>query len=161
MTVSISIPRRLAERVRKEAEKLGIGLEEYIVELLVQELDPRDRAIEYIEAAKELLERAREELARDDTRQASEKTWGAAALAVKAYAWWRERRRLASHRELWKYTKIMAEELGKWVSGCWNQANAMHICFYEGWCMKEHVEAALEQVEKLVNEVYKRIRKTH
>jgi len=43
--------------------------------------------------------------------------WGAAALAVKAYALWREGRRLAGHRELWEYKSIVADEVGGWGQG--------------------------------------------
>jgi len=46
-------------------------------------------------------------------------------------------------------------EIGDWVDSAWNQANSMHICFYEGWCKKRHVEAALKSVEKLVRAVEK------
>lgn len=35
-------------------------------------------------------------------------------MAVKAYAEWREARRLASHRELWEYKRKMEKELGRW-----------------------------------------------
>ena len=34
-------------------------------------------------------------------------------------------------------------------------ANGMHTCFYEGWCTREDVEEALEEVAKLVGEVEK------
>ena len=68
-----------------------------------------------------LLEQAREELAR-----------GASAAAVKAYASWRDGRRLSSHRELWEYTGRMMAELGGRVSDAWAQADAMHVCFYGG-----------------------------
>ncbi|ALL01288.1 hypothetical protein Pyrde_1240 [Pyrodictium delaneyi] len=151
-------PYRLAPGARgegppREAEKLGLGLEEYIVELLVQGLDPEDRAEEYVEAAIALLERAREELARGDVRRAAEKAWGAAALAVKAYAWWRESRRLASHGELWEYARRMKRELGGWVYDAWMSANGMHTRLYEGWCAREDVEEALQRVERLVREV--------
>ena len=64
-------------------------------------LIPRERARGHVEAAEELLEQAREELGRGDGGQAAEKLLGAAALAVKAYAYWRESRRLVSHRGLW------------------------------------------------------------
>ena len=40
----------------------------------------------YRSAATQLLAQARQELARGDVRQASEKGWGAAAQAVKAVA---------------------------------------------------------------------------
>jgi len=158
MVVAVLLPRSIVEYVRREAEKLGLSLEEYIVDVLVQGLDPRDRAVEYIEAAKELLEEAREELKKGNIRQAAEKIWGTATLAAKAYAWWRENKRLTSHRELWEYSKKVADELGEWVSHAWNEANAMHICFYEGWCLRGHVEAALRQIERLVREIEAKVK---
>ncbi len=63
--------------------------------------------MEYVEVAEDFLRRAREELKGGDVRQATEKVWGAAALAVKAYAKWREGRRLVSHGELWEYRRII------------------------------------------------------
>jgi hypothetical protein len=78
---------------------------------------------------------------------------GAAALAVRAYAAWRDGKRLASHSELWEYSKRLMEELGGWVSDAWAHAAAMHVCFYEGWCTREHVEEALRRVGGLVDRV--------
>ena len=144
---------RLAERIRGEAERQGLSVEEYLVELLAAGLDPRERAREYIEAARDLLEEAREELREGDVRQAAEKLWGAAALAVKAYAWAREERRLTSHGELWEYMRQLASELGNWVREAWMYANGMHTCFYEGWCSREDVEDAYGRVKKLVEAV--------
>ncbi len=90
-------------------------------------------------------------------RRAAEKLWGAAALAVKAYAQWREGRRLASHEELWEYVEKLAGELGDWAGDSWNAGNSMHTCFYEGWCGRWHVEQALGRIERLVREVAKRV----
>ena len=83
--------------------------------------------------------------------------WGVAALAVKAYAYWRDGRRLASHGELWEYKSRVAEEVGEWVLHAWSEAVHMHVCFYEGWCRPEDVEAALKAVERLVKAVAERI----
>jgi hypothetical protein len=123
------------------------------VELLSQGLDPRDRAREYIEAAADLLGEAREELGRGNVRQAAERLWGAAALAVKAYAYWRDGKRLTSHGELWEYKRRLKDELGEWVHDSWASATEMHVCFYEGWCSERDVEDAYKRIEKLVKEV--------
>jgi len=155
---AIIVRGRIARRVREEAERLGVSVDEYLVELLSQGLDPKDRAREYVEAAQELLQEAREELEEGNVRQAAEKVWGATALAVKAYAYWKEGRRLTSHSELWRYSKELINKLGEWVSDAWNAGNTMHICFYEGWCARDHVELALKRVEKLVKEVASRIK---
>lgn len=158
MSRVIVVRGRLARRVREEAERLGVSVDEYLVELLSQGLDPKSRAVEYVEAAGELLEEAREELGKGDARQAAEKLWGAAALAVKAYAYSKEGRRLASHRDLWEYSGELVDELGEWVSDAWNAGNAMHTCSYEGWCSERHVELALERVGRLVREVASRVK---
>ncbi|MHA1709245.1 MAG: PaREP1 family protein [Candidatus Baldrarchaeia archaeon] len=90
---------------------------------------------------------------KEDLRQAAEKAWEAAALAVKDYAYWKEGKHLSSHGELWEYSRVISEDLGTWVLEVWNQASGMHTCFYEGWCTKEHVDATLKFIEKLVNAI--------
>ena len=143
--------------MKREAGRVGLGIEEYVLELLLRDLDPPERARGYIEAAKDLLEQAREELREGDTRQAAEKLWGAAALAVKAYAEWREGRRLTSHGELWEYKRKVEKELGEWVYDTWAVAQSMHTCFCEGWCSGDDVEKALRKISRLVTEVEKAI----
>jgi HEPN domain-containing protein len=155
---TVRLPRTITRRLRREAEKQGLSLEEYLVELVSQNLDPSERAREYIEASRELLEQAREELGKGDVRQAAEKLWGAAALAVKAYAAWKDGRRLSSHGELWEYMRKMIGEIGRWVRDAWAYANMMHTCFYEGWCSREDAEEAEKRIGRLVEEVAERIR---
>ena len=86
---------------------------------------------------------------------------GATVLVVKAYAYWREGKRLSSHSELWRYKDKVAEELGEWVKDAWSNAVHMHVCFYEGWCTRGDVEIALKRAEKLVKEVSKIISHNH
>jgi hypothetical protein len=150
---AIVIRGRIARRAREEAGRLGISVDEYLVELLSQNLDPKSKAKEYIEAAEDLLEEACEELRRGNVRQAAEKLWGASALTVKAYAYWRDGKRLTSHGELWEYKRRLEEELGEWIHDSWASATEMHVCFYEGWCAEKDVEEAYKRVEKLVREV--------
>lgn len=149
----------MAKKVREEAEKLGISVDEYVVELLSQSLDPKDKAIKYIEAAESLLEEARRELEKGNVRQAAEKLWGASALAMKAYAYWRDGKRLISHGELWEYKRKLEDELGEWVHDAWMNATSMHICFHEGWCTREDIEKAHKRVEKLVREAASKMKK--
>ena len=153
MSDAVILRGRLARRVREEAKKAGLSLEEYVVELLSQGLGPRERALVYVEAAEELLGEALEELRRGNVRQAAEKLWGAAALAVKAHAYFREGKRLASHRELWAYKRVLEDELGEWVHDSWASAAEMHICFHEGWCSERDVEEAHKRIERLVKDV--------
>jgi len=154
---SILIKGIIAKRLIEEARKYGMSLEEYLFELLTQGLDPKDKAREYVMVAQELLEEAREELEKDNIRQAAEKVWGATALVIKAHAFWKEGKRLVSHSELWAYKSILASELGEWVRVVFQQASAMHTCFYEGWCDKGDVEAAVKAVKRLVETITEKI----
>ncbi|MGC9170093.1 MAG: PaREP1 family protein [Thermoproteus sp.] len=154
----LALPVSVAERLRRKAVEEGISLEDYVLDRLLSDVDPPGRAIAYADAALELLKTAEEELGKGDLRQASEKIWGAAALAVKAYAYWREGVRLSSHGELWRYKDKIAAELGDWVHDAWAQANAMHINFYEGWATPESVRQAMNRVKKLVEEIVRRVR---
>ncbi len=63
-SVQITVSKTVAESLRREAEKLGVSVDEYLLELVTQGLDPENRAVEYIKAARELLEQARGELRR-------------------------------------------------------------------------------------------------
>jgi len=155
--VIVTIPSSVAERIKREAEKLGISFEEYLIEIFSQGLDPSSRAKEYIESAAELLNEAINEISRENIRQAAEKIWGATALAIKAYAYWKDKRRLSNHKELWEYKDKVAEELGKWVRAVFQRASSLHICFYEGWCTKQDVEDTYEDVKKLVEVLRNRI----
>jgi len=147
----------MAKRVREAGEKHGMTLEEYIVDLLTKDLDPEERVREYIEAARSLITQAREELERGDLRQASEKIWGACALAIKAHALARKGLRLESHRELWLYKNEVARELGEWVRTAFLKADSMHKNFYEGLATREDVEDSLREVEKLVSAISEHI----
>ena len=113
MADAIIIKGVAARKLKEEAKKLDLGLDEYLLDLLTQNLDPRDRSKKYVEASEELLAEARKELEKGNVRQAAEKVWGSAALAVKAYASWKDSKRLTSHKELWEYRRKLEEELGE------------------------------------------------
>ena len=153
----IVIPGSIARRIREEAERLGMTPEEYILDMLVKNLDPGERAAEYLKAAQDLVGQARRELERGDLRQASEKIWGACALAIKAHALARRSRRLESHRDLWLYKNEVARELGEWVRSAFLKADSMHKNFYEGLATREDVEDALREVERLVSAIAKSV----
>jgi uncharacterized protein (UPF0332 family) len=149
----LTIPERIAERIRREAEKQGLAPEEYILEAITRDLDPDERAREYIESASALLEQAKEELQKGDLRQASEKVWGACALAIKAHAVARKGLVLKSHADLWLYKDEVANELGEWIRGAFLMADSMHKNFYEGLATAKDVTVALGEVEKLVKAI--------
>ncbi len=150
MSIVITLPKSIVRELERRARKVGASLEEFLADIATQDLDPSEKAKRYIEGALELLEQAKEELRKNDLVQASEKIWGACALAIKAYAYAKEGKRLASHGELWEYSRIVAKDLGDWVLDAWAHASSMHINFYEKWATREHVERAFKSIEKLV-----------
>lgn len=119
-------------------------------ETINQTLHPKTRTKQYIKEAHGLLREAVKELEKGDMKQAAEKLWHAATLAIKAHAYQREGRRLTSHSELWQYKDKLRDELGEWVYDAWMAANGMHTCLHEDWCTKRDIEEALKQVERLV-----------
>lgn len=153
MSAIISVPKTIIERIKKEAERQGISVEEYVIELLSRDLDPEDKAKEYVKVSLELLTRAKNELTKGNIRQAAEKTWGAVALAIKAYAYWKDKRRLKNHRDLWEYKDKVAEELGEWIGRVFREASGLHVCFYEGWCTERDIRAVIPEAEKLVKKI--------
>ena len=155
--MALTLPQPIAEKLRKEASRRGLTPEEYVLDLLTENLDPEQSSRDYIEAAVSLIEQARKELEKGNLRQASEKIWGACALAIKAYALAKEGRRLESHRELWVYKDRLAKELGSWVRTAFLKADSMHKNFYEGLATREDVEDSLKEVEKLVATIRSRV----
>jgi len=148
---TISLPDALARRLAEEAKRRGVSLEELVLDELSELMDPAERSRAYWEAAERLLAQAEGELAGGDLRQASEKIWGAAALAVKAVAWAREGRRLASHGELWSFVDELARKAGdEAIRDGWRAATAMHVNYYEGWAPEGEVRSCLERVRDLL-----------
>jgi len=158
MSTSIALPKAIIEELVRRASKAGTSVMEYLLDLLMQSMDPGTGARRYLEVAKQLLEEARQELEEGDLRQASEKIWGACALAIKAHALAKRGLRLESHRDLWVYKNEVAKELGSWVRIVFKLADSMHRNFYEGLATREDVEDALREVERLVNAVDQALR---
>ncbi len=150
----LSIPEKIYRKMKKIAENQGMSIEEYILSLTAESLDPESRAGFYWEASVELLKQAERELSKGDLRQASEKTWGAAALAVKALAYEREGKRLASHGELWKYVSDLASETNdRELRLLWRTAVSMHVNFYENWATRDDIEDSIKNIERFIKKL--------
>ena len=107
----------------------------------------------YSDLSAEYLRKARAHLAEGDLTQASEKGWGAAAVAVKAVAEARGLRH-EGHRELWRALERLADETGDGeLRAQFGLAGALHTNFYEAWLGAETVEDYLGHVERLVGKL--------
>jgi len=124
--------------------------------LIAELVDPTGLAESYWEASKNLMRRARDELAEGDLMQAGEKTWGVAALALKSLAYKREGLRLSSHEELWEYvSKLVEETHDEELGRLWRSVSSMHVNFYEGWATEKHVKGVIEDTESFIEKVKK------
>ena len=107
----------------------------------------------YQTASRHLLAQAGVELAAGDTRQASEKGWGAAAQIVKSVAaqrGWEHR----SHAALFEVISRLVDETGDAdIRRLFRVANALHVNFYENWDKAENVAGDLVDIERFVDKL--------
>ena len=107
----------------------------------------------YQTASRHLLAQAHEELAAGDTRQASEKGWGAAAQIVKSVAarrGWEH----GSHAALYRVIRTLADETGdEDIRSLFNTAGNLHVNFYENWNIAENVAVDLADVERFLDKL--------
>ena len=105
----------------------------------------------YRTACRHLLAQARDELARGDTRQASEKGWGSAAQMVKAIAeqqGWEHK----THRHIWQAVRRLTDERQDVVlNRLFRSANHLHSNFYENLDASGDVNDALNDVEQFID----------
>ena len=111
------------------------------------------QTLTYQDAARQLLTQALEELADGDSRQASEKGWGAAAQIIKAVAssrGWKH----DSHATLYAVIDRLVRETGDDdIRGLFSTANALHQNFYENWGSADYVAGGLADVGGLLNKL--------
>lgn len=115
---------------------------------------PRERARECIETAIGLVERARRNLS-ERKDMAAEMLWDAVSLAVKAYVYATEGKRIESDEELWSLKNHLAEKLGDIVLDVFQRAAGLHQCATEKTCTREDVEAVADATEQLIEQVRK------
>jgi len=97
-----------------------------------------------------LTAEAKDLLNRGDLVQASEKLWGATALAVKMAAAERGLK-LEKHGSLWSFVSGLSKERGdEEIVTFFHVANSLHRNFYEDQMDRESLEIAAENIERLI-----------
>ncbi len=107
----------------------------------------------YQDAARHLLAQGFEELAEGDSRQASEKGWGAAAQMIKAVAasrgWGHD-----SHAALFRVIRQIVKETGdRTIHRRFGVANGLHQNSYENWGTADYVAEGLVAVTELLDQL--------
>jgi len=130
---------------------------EHLTEINTKDLDPKDRAKKYIDTAIELVNQAKDELMKNNIKQASKKIWNACILAIKAHALWKNKKPLTQYTELWKYKDKIITELGEQARDAWIYANIINVNSYEENVSKDDVKRALKLVKELVETIARRM----
>ena len=107
----------------------------------------------YAAMSQEYMARAEDYLKQGDLKQASEKSWGVAACALKAVAeqrGWNHH----SHSLLFDLSNQVADEQGQpELRDIFMQANSMHQNFYENWMPEETVQQGVGRVKAYLAEL--------
>ena len=107
----------------------------------------------YRDASRVLLAQAVTELAAGDTRQASEKSWGATAQMLKSIAeqrGWEHK----GHRLIRRTASRLADETGDAeIRRLYRTASDLHTNFYENLDTAADVAAGLEDVGRLLDKL--------
>ena len=156
-STSVVLPKKLGMKLREKAEETGYLPNELAVEFvrksLNEELDPEELVEHYQALSEKYLEEARELLKKDDLVQASEKFWGASALAVKRIAASRGLK-LEKHGAIWSFvSRLSRERRDNELILLFHAANGLHKNFYENELDQKAVEITVESVEKLIEKL--------
>ncbi|GAB6947576.1 PaREP1 family protein [Vulcanisaeta sp. JCM 16161] len=145
----------VAEVLRRVAGDKDV--EEFIIELIADRLDPKDRVDVYLRLHEKYLNEAEELFNKGDLTQAGEKYWGAVTALLNAIG---EMRGLPhySHRDYSVIIDELYRETGDrdLVIG-FRLAEGLHANFYHNFMSREefqlHRETVIELVKKLRNMV--------
>ena len=107
----------------------------------------------YNEMSQHYIRQAEEEFQKGDFTQASEKAWGAAALAVKSVA---ARRGWSHHRHdlLYAVSDQIADEMERpELARLFRSISTLHTNFYEDWIAVTVVRDGIEEVKLYLQEL--------
>ena len=112
---------------------------------------PQVVADEFMRAARRFLLQSEAEFAAGDLIQASEKSWGAAAQAIKAAATLRGIRHW-SHKELLQVVIALTDETGTpRILELFKTAESLHANFYEASMPTSLVRSGMDDMREFVN----------
>lgn len=160
--VSIILPGKVLEELKRRAESEGKSLEELIGEAVLRETSTSDPAVKaelHLMLCEKYLNEAKKFLEKKHYVQASEKAWGAASQIVKAIAASRNIE-LRSHGELYRFImKLVREKGDDEIRRLWLSAITLHQNFYENWLPPEMVKENIKDVEKFVEKLKAQLKK--
>lgn len=122
--------------IKKEAERRGLQVEEYLLALLDRFLNSKEKIEAYIKLHEKYLREAEELYAKDELTQACEKYWGAVTTLLNAIG---EKKGLPhySHRDLAEIVECLVEEANNpKIAEYFAQAERLHANYYHNFLRK-------------------------
>ncbi|GAB6946267.1 PaREP1 family protein [Vulcanisaeta sp. JCM 16161] len=131
----------------------GRGIEDFMVDLVAEGLDPSRRVEVYMRLSEDYLRSAEELYARGDLAQAGEKYWGAVTALLNAIA---ESRGWEHHsrRDYDEVVERLYKEINdKSILVDFSMAERLHANFYHNFMSRENFEAHREAVLELIGKL--------
>jgi len=153
-SIDVLLPHKLSKKLVEKAEGTDYLPEELGIELMRKSLDvvpdPEELMDQYGALSEKYLAEGKDLVEKNDPVQASEKLWGAAALAIKMVAAKRGLK-LERHGSLWEFVDEIAKELkDETIVRSFAVANGLHRNFYEAQMTKRAVTIALGEIERFI-----------
>ena len=107
----------------------------------------------HITTSRQFIVQADEELLKGERMQACEKAWGAAAHGIKSVAerrGWRHNTHAALFRVVDNIVRLSGDSE---IHSLFNDANALHQNFYEGWLGDAHIQRSINGVKRLLEKL--------
>lgn len=152
MTV-LELPEEVFQVIAEGARRLGISVEEFVIDAIANLLDPPRRVELYLRLHEKLLKDAEELNSKGDLVQASEKYWGVVAALLNAVG---EREALPhyTHRDLKEIAIHLTEKMKDTeYTRLLSSVETLHANYYHNFLRRisydAHREDALRLIERL------------
>ncbi len=120
----------------------------YNADMTTQTNEPQTE--KHARLAQQFLENAKREIAAGDLVQGSEKLWGAASQAIKAYCASRNLPHAKYQHRRRAVIELAAQQSNPSIRMAFGIAESCHANFYNDWMEREHLDTYLPDIEELV-----------
>ncbi len=153
LKVSLVIEEPIASLLKRKARERGLQVEEYLLTILGNEMNPKERVEVYVKLHEKFLREAEGYYRKEDLAQAGEKYWGAVTALLNAIG---EKEGLPhyTHRDLVEIIEYLADKLKEpEIAGDFAHAERLHANYYHNFIRKITFEHHREHVIRLMKKL--------